>query len=228
MSEVELNKLLTPDPVHMSWFLLNWMCLTNQFKILVLYLFLFRKPGLGKDTWWLWTMNFSSNGEMTSVLCLTDRLPSISFHINSLIFLVVVLQIEWCDASSHMCFLVFILQASEVRRNSRKFLILNTFYHLWDPFNLLLWQILQSCKIEWNKSSCLLGNYLPYNFHTTQWYYIAINWATVIVGARTTHIISVACKSAVTKCSELNCTGNAEGTNPCLATSSILSETAQM
>lgn len=29
MSEVVLNRLLTPDPVHTSWFLLNWMCLTN-------------------------------------------------------------------------------------------------------------------------------------------------------------------------------------------------------
>lgn len=86
VSEVELNRLLTPDSVHMSWFLLNWMCQTNPFKILVLYLFFFRKPRLDKDVWWLWTMNFSSNGEITSVLCLTDQLPSMSFHIDLLLF----------------------------------------------------------------------------------------------------------------------------------------------
>lgn len=145
ISEVELNRLLTPDSVHMSWFLLNWMCQTNPFKILVLYLFLFRKPGLDKDTWWLWTMNFSSNGEITSVLCLTDQLPSISFHID---FFFLLLHSKCNNASSNTCFLVFILQTSEVRTNSRNFLIPNTFYHLWDPFNL--WTTMTNFAKLWN------------------------------------------------------------------------------
>lgn len=146
ISEVELNRLLTPDSVHMSWFLLNWMCLTNPFKIWVLYLFLFRTPGLDKDTWWLWTMNFSSNGEI-SVLCHRSTSKYILPYRFTL-FLVVVLQIEWSNASSNTCFLVFILQTSEVRKNSRNFFIPNTFYHLWDPFNL--WTTMTNFAKLWN------------------------------------------------------------------------------